>query len=191
MTPIIADELNLFIEEARRLSARSFYQHFQQGEEIGFSDGSVPDNSPTEEQMESYLLHFRKFIQQNDRVCVHSIDKYFRSLCTEKSELLEAWDVLYADFINYLDARVLTGRVIDLDDAAPDLRLIDLFKARTFGDLSHLDPKRKLTHDSLSKTPGLAAVYRFEYFTFLVEVGEMITEMAVLCGHLLSSRPDH
>lgn len=44
-----AEELKLFITEAKRLGTKSFYQHFNSGEEIGFSDGSVPENVPTEE----------------------------------------------------------------------------------------------------------------------------------------------
>jgi hypothetical protein len=62
------NELKLFITEANRLTSKSFYQHFNSDEEIGFSDGSLPENTPTVEQLESYLLHFRKFIQKNDRV---------------------------------------------------------------------------------------------------------------------------
>jgi hypothetical protein len=191
MTPIIADELNLFIEEARRLSARSFYQHFQQGEDISFSDGSVPDNSPTEEQMESYLLHFRKFLQKKDRVSIYKVDGYFRELCGDSLELLEKWEIVYGVFIDFLDAKVLTGRIIRHDDSIPALKLIDLYDVRTFGDLSHLDRNKQPIHSKLSQTPQLEAMYRFEYFTFLAEVGELIAEMAVLCGHLLSSRPDH
>jgi hypothetical protein len=60
------NELKLFITEARRLTNKSFYQVLNSGEEIGFSDGSLPENTPTVEQLESYLLHFRKFIQKND-----------------------------------------------------------------------------------------------------------------------------
>jgi hypothetical protein len=47
------NELELFITEANRLTSKSFYQHFNSGEEIGFSDGSLPENTPTVEQLES------------------------------------------------------------------------------------------------------------------------------------------
>ena len=66
----------------------------------------------------------------------------------------------------------------------PDLSLLDLFRARTFGDLSHLDSKKQLLHQKLSSTSQLDALYRFEYYTFLSEAGEVIAEMASLCARL-------
>jgi hypothetical protein len=65
--------------------------------------------------------------------------------------------------------------------------LLDLFKARTFGDLSHLDPKKQALHQKLSSTGQLDGLYRFEYYTFLFEAGELIADMANLCVKLLHS----
>lgn len=74
------NELELFITEANRRTSKSFYQHFNSGEEIGFSDGSLPENIPIVEQLESYLLHFRKFIQKNDRVYFCLVNQYVNEL---------------------------------------------------------------------------------------------------------------
>lgn len=182
-----AEELRLFIAEAKRLAARSFCQHFQSVEEIGFSDGSLPENVPTVEQLESYLLHFRKFIQKNDRVYIHRVNQYVHELARGQDIFLADWNELYTDFQEYLEAKALTGRVITHVSEIPDLSLLDLFKARTFGDLSHLDPRKQVLHQKLSSTKQLDGLYRFEYYTFLFEVGEIIAEMADFCSELLHS----
>lgn len=181
------NELELFITEANRLTSKSFYQHFSSGEEIGFSDGSLPENTPTVEQLESYLLHFRKFIQKNDRVYFCLVNQYVNELAKNQIDFLKKWNIVYKTFEELTDAKALTGRVITYVPDIPDLSLLDLFRARTFGDLSHLDPKKQLLHQKLSSTRQLDALYRFEYYNFLSEAGELIAEMADLCARLLHS----
>uniref|UniRef100_A0A832H0T5 Uncharacterized protein n=1 Tax=Oscillatoriales cyanobacterium SpSt-402 TaxID=2282168 RepID=A0A832H0T5_9CYAN len=181
------NELELFITEANRLTSKSFYQHFNSGEEIGFSDGSLPENTPTVEQLESYLLHFRKFIQKNDRVYFCLVNQYVNELAKNQTNFLNKWNIVYKAFEELIQAKALTGRVITHVPDIPDLSLLDLFKARTFGDLSHLDPKKQLFHQKLSSTSQLDALYRFEYYTFLSEAGELIAEMADLYARLLHS----
>ncbi|MBW4513991.1 MAG: hypothetical protein KME11_02045 [Timaviella obliquedivisa GSE-PSE-MK23-08B] len=190
MSQSATEEVQLFITEAKRLSAKSFYQHFKHDEELGFSDDSFPENTPTVEQLESYLLHFRKFVQKNDRVCIHSVNKYVHELAKEQSVFLNEWNTAYKSFQEFLEAKALTGRMITHVPEIPDLSLLDLFKARTFGDLSHLDPKKQALHQKLSSTHQLNGLYRFEYYDFLFEVGEFIVEMADLCVGLLGSIND-
>ena len=188
MSQLASEELKLFIAEAKRLSARSFYQYFKSGEEVGFSDSSFLENTPTVEQLESYLLHFRKFIQKNDRVHIHRVNQYVHELARYQSVFLNDWNVVYTTFQEFIEAKALTGRVITrVPEKIPDLSLLDLFKARTFGDLSHLDPKKQELHQKLSSTKQLDRLYRFEYYGFLFEVGELIVEMADLCIGLLGS----
>jgi hypothetical protein len=186
MNSIATEELKLFIAEAERLSSRSFYQHFITEEDICFSDGSVPENIPTIEQLESYLLHFRKFIQKNDRVCVQRINQYVHELATGQDVFLNNWNELYATFQDFLNVKALTGRIICHIPNLPELSLLDLFKVRTFGDLSHLDPRKQGLHQQLSATSQLDGLYRFEYYSFLSEAGELIVEMATLCTELIS-----
>jgi hypothetical protein len=181
------NELELFITEATRLTSKSFYQHFNSGEEIGFSDGSLPENTPTVEQLESYLLHFRKFIQKNDRVYFCLVNQYVNELANHQTDFLSKWNIVYKTFEELIESEALTGRVITYVPDIPDLSLLDLFRARTFGDLSHLDPKKQLLHQKLSSTSQLDALYRFEYYTFLSKAGEVIAEMADLCARLLDS----
>ncbi|KGF71400.1 hypothetical protein DO97_20740 [Neosynechococcus sphagnicola sy1] len=181
------NELELFITEVNRLTSKSFYQVLNSGEEIGFSDGSFPENTPTVEQLESYLLHFRKFIQKNDRVYFRLVNQYVNELAIHQANFLDEWNIVYKAFEELMEAKALTGRVITHVPDIPDLSLLDLFRARTFGDLSHLDSKKQLLHQKLSSTSQLEALYRFEYYTFLSEAGEVIAEMANLCTRLLHS----
>jgi hypothetical protein len=179
------EELKLFVIEAKRLVSKSFYQHFHTGEEICFSDVSILENTPTLEQLESYLLHFRKFIQENDRVCVHLVNQYVYELARDQTDFLNEWDMVYTTFQEFLEAKALTGRVITHVPEIPDLSLLELFRARTFGDLSHLNPEKQALHQKLSSNDQLNTSYRFEYYSFLSEAGELISEMADLCTRLL------
>ncbi len=182
------DELELFIAEANRLTSKSFYQHFHSGEEVGFSSESLPENAPTVEQLESYLLHFRKFMQKNDRVYFRLVNQYVNELAGNQTDFLGEWNEVYEAFEELMEAKALTGRVITHVPAIPDLSLLDLFKARTFGDLSHLDPKKQQLHQKLSSTGQLEALYQFEYYNLLADAGEIIAEMADLCMTLLHSK---
>src|SRR5689334_3144700 len=121
------EELKLFITEAKRLVTKSFYQNFNSGEEIGFSDGSLHENTPTVEQLESYLLHFRKFIQKNDRICVHRVSQYVYALAKDQ-DILNEWNTVYTTFQDLLEAKALTSRVINHVPEIPDLTLLDIFK---------------------------------------------------------------
>lgn len=181
------NELELFITEANRLTSKSFYQVLNSGEEIGFSDGSFPENTPTVEQLEYYLLRFRKFIQNNDRVYFRLVNQYVNDLAIHQADFLDEWNMVYKTFKELIETKALTGRVITRVPDIPDLSLLDLFRAKTFGDLSHLDAKKQLLHQKLSSTSQLDALYRFEYYIFLSEAGEAIAEMANLCARLLDS----
>ncbi len=100
--------------------------------------------------------------------------------------MLDNWDDVYTTFQEFLNAKALTGKAISHVLSIPDLSLLDLFRARTFGDLSHLDPRKQALHQQLSATKQLDGLYRFEYYSFLFEAGELIVEMANLCTELLS-----
>jgi hypothetical protein len=142
------NELELFITEANRLTSKSFYQVLNSGEEIGFSNRSFPENTPIVEQLESYILHFRKFIQKKDRVYFRLVNQYANDLAIHQTNFLDEWNMVYKAFEELIEAEALTGRVITHVPDIPDLSLLDLFRARTFGDLSHLDSKKQLLHQN-------------------------------------------
>jgi hypothetical protein len=137
------------------------------------------------EQLEAYLLHFRRFIQKNDLVSIYKIDNYIRQVCGKQSDVFIQWDQLYTVFEELLNSKALTGQIIEQIPDLPALSLLDLLRARTFGDLSHLDPGKQATHLKLSKTNALNGLYGFEYYSFLFEVGEIIVEIADLCTNLI------
>jgi hypothetical protein len=93
--------------EANRLTAKSFYQHFNSGEEIGFPDGSLPENTPTVEQLESYLLHSRKFIQKNDRLYFCLVNQYVNELALNQTDFLNDWNMVYETFEELIEAKAL------------------------------------------------------------------------------------
>lgn len=71
-------EFELFVEEAYRLTNKSFYKNYL-NIDVGFSLNRELDTSPNIEQLKSYVLHFRKFLQPNDRVYVYRINNLVRT----------------------------------------------------------------------------------------------------------------
>ena len=184
-------EFTLFVEEARRLTGKSFYQNFL-NVEVGFSPNSELDNSPNVEQLESYVLHFRKFLQLNDRVYVYRINNLVRAY-VKKNEVsdfdLEHWSVVFNTLKHFLSAPSLIGRIkIDMElknYSNLSFSLLDIFKIKTYGDLSHLDSEKRDIHTLLSSNKKIDALYRHEYYSVLSETGELILEMSELIETLV------
>lgn len=182
------EDFELFIEEACRLTNKSFYKYFL-NIEVCFSPDEELDNSPDVEKLESYVLHLRKFLQPKDRVYVYRINNLVRTY-TSRSENeignfdLEHWTTVFGTLKHLLNAPSLIGRVnIDMGiENYKDLSfsLLDIFKIKTYGYLSHLDPKKRETHLMLSSNKRIEALYRHEYYSLLSESGELILEMSEL-----------
>lgn len=118
------------------------------------------------------------------------MNQYTQELARDQTVFFNEWNTVYTTFQELLETKALTGRVIIHALEIPDLSLLDLLKARTFGDLAHLDLKNQALHQKLSSTGQLDGLYRFEYYSFLFEAGELIAEMADLCTGLLHSVND-
>lgn len=182
------EEFELFIEEAYRLTNKSFYKNFL-NIEVGFSANSELDNSLDMEQLESYVLHFRKFLQSRDRVYVYRINNLVRTyISSSGNEIssfdLQHWTTVFDTLKHLLNAPSLIGHLnIDMGvENYSDLSfsLLDIFKIKTYGDLSHLDPQKRETHLMLSSNQRIEALYRHEYYSLLSESGELILEMSEL-----------
>ena len=167
-------EVQLFVSEVECLLSRSFVTRFRE-QDVCFSDSESLDTSPSIEQLEAFVLHFRKFLQENDRVAITRIRAHFEALMPAK-EIMAEWTQLQTVFDEMKDSKAIVNR---------DLSLRDVFRARTFGDLSHLDNKQQKRHAMLSSTPQSEALYRFEYSTLLAETAELLEHMARLCKQFL------
>lgn len=167
-------EIQLFICEVDRLLSRSFVAQFRE-RDVCFSESSDLDNSPTIEQLESFVLHFRKFWQSNDRVSIVCVRKHFDALKPSPAARME-WEQLHTVFDEMKASNAIVKRSLSLGK---------LFEARTYGDLSHLGADKRLVHVELSATPQSEALYRFEFSTFLAETAELLEQMACLCKQVM------
>jgi hypothetical protein len=182
------EELALFVSEANRLTSKSFYT-FYSNNEISFSNGTVQENTPDEEQVESYVLHLRKFMQRNDRVSVSKVDSYVRTNFSNRKNIIKKWGQAFSEFNRLLNSKSLIGRVNIPGNEHNPVLLRDVFQAKTYGDLSHLDKTKRKLHSELSANPAIDGFYRMRYLDLLFEVGEVISEMAKLCQELLAEKP--
>src|SRR5437588_13061408 len=106
----IVEELKLFISEADRLTSKSFYA-FYSNNEADFSNGTLPENVPEEEQIESYVLHLRKFMQGNDRVSITKVNNYVRTNFPNRRDPIKKWKQVFCEFNYVLNSKSLIGRV--------------------------------------------------------------------------------
>lgn len=146
-------------------------------QDVCFSDRASLDNSPSIEQLEAFVLHFRKFLQENDRVAIIRAREHFKALMPPK-EIMDEWLEIQSTFDGMKESKSIVNH---------DLSLRDIFRARTYGDLSHLDIKQQTKHATLSATPQSEALYRFEYSMFLAETAELLEHMSRLCKQALGS----
>jgi hypothetical protein len=153
---------------------------------VRISDGTVGENYPDEEQLESYVLHLRKFLQRNDRVCIYKVNEYIQKNFSSRKEIIEKWDEIFNEFNSFFNSQSLIGRVCIPGNEHDPLSLREIFQVRTYGDLSHLDRAKRKVHSELSANRTIEAFYRMGYIDFLFKAGELISEMAKLCDDLLS-----
>src|ERR1044072_7768228 len=92
----IIEELALFVSEVDRLTSKSFYV-FYSNNEVGFSNGTAPENTPNEEQVESYILHLRKFLQRNDRVSVSNVNNYVCINFANRRDIIKRWNQIFRE----------------------------------------------------------------------------------------------
>ena len=185
----IVEELALFVSEANRLTSKSFYV-FYSNNEVGFSNGTVQENTADEEQVEAYVLHLRKFMQKNDRVSVSKVDNYVRTNFSNRRDIIKKWRQAFNEFNRLLNSKSLIGRGDILGNEHSSVLLKDIFQAKTYGDLSHLDKTKRKLHSELSANPTIEGFYRMGYHDLLFEAGELISEMAKLCSGLLSDKTE-
>jgi hypothetical protein len=180
----VIEELALFVSEADRLTSKSFYV-FCSNNEVGFSDGTVEENTPTDEQVESYVLHLRKFMQRKDRVSVYKVDKYVCANFSNRRDIIKEWKRTFSDFNSLLNSQSMIDRACIPGNKHVSVSIGEIFQAKTYGDLSHLDKTKRELHSELSANPTIEALYRMDYGDLLFEAGELISKMAKICEELL------
>ncbi|MFU8691627.1 hypothetical protein ACNA6I_17465 [Rossellomorea sp. FS2] len=169
----IKSDIELFILEAKRLTSKSLYKFFQENEVV-FSDGSVEENVPDIEQLEAYVLHLRKFLQANERVFVPRI----RKICNKILYDNEIDSTKLNQFYDVYQQMFKSKSILKINN----LTLEDILNARLYGDLSHLNEENRILYSSLIEDSNKKAIYNLEFTTLLVEAGEIILEMAIVCG---------
>ena len=184
----IIEELALFVFEANRLTSKSFYA-FYSNNEVSFSNGTVEESTPDVEQVEAYVLHLRKFMQRNDRVSISKVDQCVRTNFSNRIDIIKKWNQTFNEFNRLLNSKSLIGRVNIPGNEHSSVSLRDIFQAKTYGDLSHLDKTKRKLNSELSANPTNEGIYRMDYGDLLFEAGELISEMAKICEDLLLKKP--
>ncbi len=174
--------LQLFIEKADKLLSSNFVKNVESGSGVNFTlkQGKTPSIKrwgPDQENIEAFVLTFRFFIQNNEKISISNLTKVFDSpfvTAEEKASFEKA-----RQFLNsYLDGNTM----FDIRGRIQRRVLMDTF---IYGGLSHANREKKITYDSWVNDPLLSSLIVNEFIVILFETLNAIGYFGNLSVQLL------
>lgn len=174
----IKEQIKIFIREARRLESKSYYQ-FVQLNEICVSNLKKLENVPSDEQVEAYVLHLRKFIQNNDLVSIERIGKIVGKYLYENEIPTNDWNRLLNTYKQMIKSISLIDRYLINEEK---LNCFDSISAKIYGDLAHINKDKMELYELICKNTSTHKLHDLEFYNFLSDTGEIIIDMAKFCS---------
>lgn len=176
------EQIQLFIDEAKRLKSKSFYE-FCINNEVIVSDGTISEVMPDEEQLEAYVLHFRKFIQNNDSICVSKIANLVNKYLYENKKDTSHWNKLYDTYKNMFKSKSLLNNFVQ----GIEVSVTESIDSKIYGDLAHLNKEKRELYNKLTDSNLKNGLFRLELYDILFDAGEIIVQMAEYCEELMQA----
>ena len=133
------------------------------------------ENLPSEEQVEAYVLHLRKFIQRNDLVNIENIGKSVRKYLYQNKIDTEQWNILISRYKQMIKSQSLLNKyIINIQN----LTYYDSVSAKIYGDLAHLTEEKRELYNKICKMDLTHKLHDLEFYDFLTDTGEIIIEMS-------------
>lgn len=160
--------LTLFSEKVQRLDKLSFTKHLREGD-VGFSfsvengQATLQRRGPSEEAIDAFVLTFRFFIQDNERISIRNIGKLYESLPVPV-ELKKLVTDGRAEINRFLDA---DSHIVDNAKRLTNREIQDIY---LYGGLAHANLDKKKIFDSWARSPMHLMALTTEFIGILTEV---------------------
>jgi hypothetical protein len=169
------DALRLFNEKAEKLANCRFIKIVfgqKTGVELRGERGKpleVIRRGPDDESIDSFVLTFRFFIQDNEKSSFRNIAKIYQALPISeeiKHRFSKARDVLN----NFLESPPPIRYNID-NEVPNNRRILEVF---VYGGLAHANPEKKKTYDRWTRNPETRALLINAFVTILATIMRII-----------------
>jgi hypothetical protein len=159
--------LNLFIEKADRLAVSNFVKNTIGGSGVNLTwsvgkPATVTRAGPDRENIDAFVLTFRFFIQDNERISLHKFSDVFHSPFVQPDETAD-FDSVRTQINAFLDSATM----FDLGGRISRREMMDVF---IYGGLSHANPQKKARYDGWMADSLLAPFMQNEFVVILFEV---------------------
>jgi hypothetical protein len=174
----IIKSLNLFNEKARRLESLSFVEAVTQGYGVtiaGDTDkgGTYKNQGPNDEAIDAFVLTFRFFIQDNEKISFRNMARIYQSHLIDEGYRNRFMEVRN-DINSFLDSdthinwkKVNKQGVLVDSEVLTHRRIMDIF---IYGGLSHANEQKKREYDSLLSFKPSAVVCNYEFVRTICEI---------------------
>ncbi len=163
--------LKLFIEKADKLKNSTFIKRILDNSGVDFSMGygkptTAMLRGPDTENTDAFILTFRFFIQDNEKISLRNIKDIFHSSIATDEEKTN-YDQARTNLNAYLDGETM----FTIGHKITRRELMDVF---IYGGLSHANPQKKAIYDKWMDTDILAQFMRNEFSVIIFEVLNII-----------------
>jgi len=158
--------LRLFNEKTNKLRERSFTDHvFRKNSRLQVTAKKgepvkIESKEPDDESLEAFVLTYRLFFQNNDRISIFNISKIYDSIPVS-DKIKNAFKSSRNTINQFLDSDSMLGINYELFSNREILELI------IYGGLAHTNEKYMEIYDRWMKDPLLRShlLFEFEYIT--------------------------
>lgn len=142
---VIFPDLKIFIEKSTKLESSSFLEKITEEFrlEVAWSESSgmtVKSIRPNQESIDSFILTFRFFVQDNEPISIRNLKSLFDSQLVSKKERKKFYEI--RESLN-----VFLNESSNLCHKNNNLSFNDILQTILYGELSHSNKEKKAKYD--------------------------------------------
>lgn len=174
--------MSLYIEKADKLRNSNFVKRAVKDSGVNFSASIgeptiIKRRGPDDENIEAFVLTFRFFVQDNEKISLRKLKDVFESSIIEEKEKNN-----YNEARNDLNAYLDGATMFNINGVIHRRTLMEVF---LYGGLSHANESKKKTYDQWMGNQMLASFMQNEFIVILSEVLNVITFIRNQCEAVL------
>jgi hypothetical protein len=168
----LKETLKLFNEKVGKLDELSFTKYIKTAKtgisisskrnESGLFDTSFERRGPSQESVEAFLLTFRLFLQNNDRISIGSLAKYYSA-----GILSIDLETEFQDIRNVLNGYLNDPHKFRYNENGKILTRREMMDMFLYGDLAHLNTSHRDRHQFWTQTE-LGSEMAFQEFIVII-----------------------